>query len=88
MAEMVGFEPTDAFTSTVFKTASLNHSDTSPSSGGNLPSIQENSLAYLVRLVNGLFRFLCFFGPITELIQRLLTAGEEKNIPFPENLLR
>ena len=27
---MVGFEPTDAFTSTVFKTASLSHSDTSP----------------------------------------------------------
>ena len=30
MAEMVGFEPTDALTSTVFKTASLNRSDTSP----------------------------------------------------------
>ena len=30
MAEMVGFEPTEPFDSTVFKTASFNHSDTSP----------------------------------------------------------
>ena len=30
MAERVGFEPTDAFTSPVFKTGSLNHSDISP----------------------------------------------------------
>ena len=31
VAEKVGFEPTDAFTSPVFKTGSLNPSDTSPS---------------------------------------------------------
>ena len=30
MAERVGFEPTDARTSPVFKTGSLNRSDTSP----------------------------------------------------------
>lgn len=30
MAEKVGFEPTEHCCSTVFKTASLNHSDTSP----------------------------------------------------------
>ena len=30
MAERVGFEPTDAFTSTVFKTVALSHSATSP----------------------------------------------------------
>ena len=30
MAEWVGFEPTDAFTSLVFKTSTLNHSDTTP----------------------------------------------------------
>ena len=30
MAERVGFEPTDAFTSPVFKTGSLNRSDISP----------------------------------------------------------
>ena len=29
-AEGVGFEPTDAFTSAVFKTAALNHSATLP----------------------------------------------------------
>ena len=32
LAERVGFEPTEARASTVFKTASLNHSDTSPRS--------------------------------------------------------
>ncbi len=32
MAEKVGFEPTEHRCSTVFKTASLNHSDTSPQS--------------------------------------------------------
>lgn len=37
MAEMVGFEPTDTRMSTVFKTASLNRSDTSPYSGGLPP---------------------------------------------------
>ena len=31
VAERVGFEPTDAFTSPVFKTGSLNRSDISPS---------------------------------------------------------
>jgi len=30
VAERVGFEPTDAFTSAVFKTAAINHSATSP----------------------------------------------------------
>ena len=30
MAEWVGFEPTDAFTSLIFKTSTLNHSDTTP----------------------------------------------------------
>ena len=30
LAERVGFEPTEVFTSLVFKTSSLNHSDTSP----------------------------------------------------------
>ena len=30
MAERVGFEPTEAFTSLVFKTRALNHSTTSP----------------------------------------------------------
>ena len=30
MAEWVGFEPTDAFTSLVFKTSTLNHSDITP----------------------------------------------------------
>ena len=30
MAEWVGFEPTDAFTSPVFKTSTLNHSDITP----------------------------------------------------------
>ena len=30
MAERVGFEPTDAFTSPVFKTGSFNRSDISP----------------------------------------------------------
>ena len=30
MAERVGFEPTDVFTSPVFKTGSLNRSDISP----------------------------------------------------------
>lgn len=30
MAERVGFEPTDAYTSPVFKTGSLNRSDISP----------------------------------------------------------
>lgn len=30
MAEWVGFEPTDAFTSLIFKTSTINHSDTTP----------------------------------------------------------
>ena len=30
MAEWVGFEPTDAFTSLVFKTSTINHSDITP----------------------------------------------------------
>ena len=30
MAEWVGFEPTDAFTSLIFKTSTLNHSDITP----------------------------------------------------------
>lgn len=30
MAEWVGFEPTDAFTSLIFKTSTINHSDITP----------------------------------------------------------
>ena len=44
MAERVGFEPTDAFTSPVFKTGSFNRSDISPNAG-----LQSRELSYHIK---------------------------------------
>ena len=53
LAERVGFEPTDAFTSPVFKTGSLNRSDISP----NRLSGTSRILPHQVRFVNTIFKF-------------------------------
>lgn len=45
MAEKVGFEPTEHCCSTVFKTASLNHSDTSPWSCG-LECVNNDNISF------------------------------------------
>ena len=45
MAEKVGFEPTEHCCSTVFKTASLNHSDTSPRSCG-LECVNNDNISF------------------------------------------
>ena len=46
LAETGGFEPPEAFTSTVFKTAAFNHSATSPCYENDLISILKDNAIY------------------------------------------